>query len=111
MTTKPEQQAPNAFESAILLALARERPSLVIDVSRLRVLHRKYTGVGSYTDFACDGSGEREFIHLTAAIAVPGLLQGMGAVLYCRGLKPECLETFTCGEELWTGGSEGFSVG
>jgi hypothetical protein len=111
VTGRPEQSSPNAFEVAILQAMARERPSLELDFDHLAVRRRKYTGVGSYTDFLCDSSGERGSFELKAPLTVPGVPKGMGAVLFCRGQRPECLETFTCGEDYWTGASEGFSVG
>ena len=111
VATKPEQSSPNAFEVAILQAMARERPSLELDFNHLAVRRRAYTGVGSYTDFLCAPSGERKSFGLKAPITVPGVPKGMGAVLFCRGQRPECLETFTCGEHYWAGTSEGFSVG
>jgi hypothetical protein len=111
VTVAPEQSLPNAFESAILEAMARERPSLTLHVDRLRVRSRRFTGVGSYTDFLCDESGERNTVSLKARIAVPGVPNGMGAVLYCCGRGPECLETFTYGDDYWTGAFEGFSMG
>lgn len=110
-TGRPERPPPNAFEVAILQAMVRERPSLDIDFDHLAVRRRKYTGVGSYTDFLCDQSGERETFGLKASIAVPGVPSGMGAMLLCRGRRPECLETFTCGDDYWTGAFEGFTVG
>jgi hypothetical protein len=111
VTTPPEQLEPNPFEVAILETMARERPSLVLDLNQLKVRRRRYTGVGSYTDFLCDESGERETVNLKAPIAVPGVPSGMGASLLCRGQRPECLETFTLGDDFWTGAFEGFSVG
>jgi len=109
VTTESEQHEPNAFENAILRALARETPSL--DVDHLRVRGRKFTGVGSYTDFVCDESGERRSVSLKARISVPGVPNGMGAVLYFHGDRPACLETFTYRDDFWTGAFEGFSVG
>lgn len=111
MSTEPKDPVPNAFETAVLEAMARESPSLILDVQHLQVRSRKYSGVGSYTDFVCDEPGERESVSLKASIAVPGVPSGMGAVLYYRGRRPACLETFTCGNDFWTGASEGFSVG
>lgn len=110
VTTGMEQSQPNAFELAILEAMTRERPSLVIDVDHLRVRSRRYTGVGSYTDFAADDSGEPRTLNLKARIAVPGVPNGMGAILYCRGEQVQCLETFTYGDDSWNGAFEGFSV-
>ena len=111
MTALPEQLEPNAFEIAILETMARERPSLILDLNHLRVRRRRYTGVGSYTDFLCGESGELETVSLKAPIAVPGVPSGMGASLLCRGQRPECLETFTLGDDFWSGTFEGFSVG
>jgi hypothetical protein len=111
VTTETEPSQPNALERSILEAMARERPSFVVDPSRLRVQSRRYTGVGSYTDFACDESGEPRTVRLKARIAVPGVPSGMGAVLYCRGAQLQCIETFTYGDDSWNGASEGFSVG
>jgi hypothetical protein len=111
VTTESEQYAPNAFETAILRTMAREHPSLLLDTRDLRILSRKYTGIGSYTDFDCDGSEATESFNLKAPIGMPGVPNGLGAVLFCRGRRPSCLETFTHGEVYWTGASEGFSVG
>lgn len=110
MTTGTEQSPPNAFERALLEALSREHPSLVLDVGRLRVRNRRYTGVGSYTDFVCDEPGERHTLRLKARITVPGVPKGLGAIVYCCGEQLQCLETFTYGDDSWTGAFEGFSV-
>ena len=106
MTTQP-----NAFELAILAAMTRERPSVVVDVGRLRVRSRTLTGVGSYTDFVCDDSGEPRMMKLKARIEVPGVPNVLGATLYCRGDELQCLEIFTYGDDSWNGAFEGFSVG
>ena len=111
MTTGPEKLTPNAFEIAILEKMAREHPSLILDVDGLRVRRRRYTGVGSYTDFLCDESEERDTVSLKAPIAMPGVPSGMGAILFSCGRRPECLETFTYGDDYWAGAFEGFSVG
>jgi hypothetical protein len=110
VSTGPEP-SPNAFEIAILETMAREQPSLMLDVHRIRVQSRKFTGVGSYTDFLCDESGERDVVGLKAHIVMPGVPSGMGAVLFRHGQQPSCLETYTYGDEFWTGAFEGFSVG
>ena len=103
-------QQLNAFEVAILRAISHEHPAIVVDVDRLRVRTRRYTGVGSYTDFDCAESGETRILSLKADLVVPGVPHGMGAVLYCRGQQLQCLETFTRGDDYWNGASEGFSV-
>ncbi|HVW24442.1 MAG TPA: hypothetical protein VHC69_03695 [Polyangiaceae bacterium] len=110
MTPRTEQSPLNALERAILDAMTREHPSLVVDADRLHVRSRRYTGVGSYTDFACDDSGEPRTLRLKARITMPGLPNGMGAVLYLCGRQLQCLETFTSGDDYWDGASEGFSV-
>src|SRR5262245_50013108 len=43
-------------------------------------------------------------------IHVPGVPNGMGAVLFCSGWQPECLEIYTYGEERWDGVYNGFSI-
>ena len=91
--------------------MASELPALTLDVGALRVVHRLYTGVGSYTDFAGDTSGDRKLFRLKAKITMPGVPGGMGAVLYCHDTTPVCLETFALGEAPWSGAFEGFSVG
>jgi hypothetical protein len=111
VTGEPEQHEPNAFETAILQAMVREHPSLNLDVHHLRVVRRKFSGVGSFTDFDCDEPGERDSVRLKARIAVPGVPSGMGAVLYFCGQRPACLETVTYGNDTWSGAAEGFSVG
>jgi hypothetical protein len=111
VTPSLEQTTPNAFEVAILETMARERPSLHLDHAHLQVQSRRYTGVGSYTDFLCDEAGERSTVSMKASIAMPGVPSGMGAVLFYRGEQPTCLETFTYGDDFWTGAFEGFSVG
>ena len=111
MTSGPEQSQPNAFELALLQAMTRENPSLGVDLERLHVQARKYTGVGSYTDFDCDESGECRTLNLKARVVVPAVPNGLGAVAYCRGNRVQCLETFTYGDDRWSGAFEGFSVG
>ncbi|HVU04946.1 MAG TPA: hypothetical protein VHE30_24515 [Polyangiaceae bacterium] len=111
MTAHAEPLELNALEIAILEAMAKERPSLVLELGRLQVQGRRLTGVGSYTDFACDEAAERDSVKLAASIAIPGIRNGMGASLLCRGHRPECLEIFTRGDEFWTGAFDGFSVG
>jgi hypothetical protein len=107
----PEMLAPNAFEVAILERMARERPSLVLDLEHLRVQRRRYTGVGSYTDFFSDGTGSRDTVKLEARISMPGIRGGMGAALVACGDRPASLETFTCRDEFWSGAFDGFTVG
>jgi hypothetical protein len=111
---RPGQLTPNEFELAILERLASKTPSLTNIISRLHVLSRKFTGVGSYTDFNPDPSltrpelGEQQ-LGLDALIVVPGVPNGMGAVLVCAAGYPLVLETFTYGNDHWDGVFDGFS--
>ena len=45
---------------------------------------------------------------LKPLIRVPGVPNGMGAVLHCRARRPKCLELFTYGDDIWDGTFEGF---
>ena len=109
---KPGQLKPNDFEFAILHRLARQEPFIVFSTRRLHVLSREFTGVGSYTKFELDeaasGSPARQ-IGLEARINMPGVANGMGAVLFCRGEQAECLEVYTYGDH-WDGSYDGFSI-
>ena len=41
---------------------------------------------------------------------MPGVPNGMGAVLLLKGGMPECLELFTYGDDHWEGVYDGFSI-
>lgn len=111
VTIATDQSRPNALELALLQAIALEHPAMAVDVDRLNVRARRYTGVGSYTDFDCFESGECRTVNLKARVVVPGVPNGIGAVAYCRGDQIQCLETFTHGDDRWNGAFEGFSIG
>ena len=96
---RPGQPEPNEFELAILARIALAHPVVRPFVRSLRVLSREFTGVGSYTKFACNvvgGEGERQHIGLDELISVPHVPHGMGAVLFVeqgrptRGCPTEC---------------------
>jgi len=109
---RPGQTDVNEFELAILSNLAEEKPSLRQLIPKLRVLSREFTGVGSYTKFMCSSSAPDlgdERISLNKPIVMPGVPNGMGALLFCEGGKPHTLETYTHGTELWDGVYTGFS--
>jgi hypothetical protein len=111
---RPGQTDVNEFELAILSNLAEEKPSLRQLMPKLRVLSREFTGVGSYTTFMCSASAPdlgNERIGLNKLIVMPGVPNGMGAVLFCEAGKPHTLETYTYGTELWDGVYTGFSFG
>jgi hypothetical protein len=109
-TMRPGQVKPNDFECAILEHLARQEPAISGSVEHLHVLSREFTGVGSYTNFACDESAARRHIGLNALIHMPGVQHGMGAVLFCKGNSPEFLEVYTYGGEHWDGVCDGFVI-
>ena len=109
---RPGQITPNDFELAILERLASKEPSLRGVAERLHVLSREFTGVGSYTHFACEDSADRpdkEWV-LDELITMPGVPNGMGAVLFCRGGRPQFLEVFTYGDDHWEGVYDGFAI-
>jgi hypothetical protein len=111
---RPGQLEPNEFEIAILNRLAKQDPSFYGPFERLHVLSRQFTGVGSFTNFKCEqsatGTPQRD-IFLEALIRMPGVPNGMGAVLFCKGNQAECLELFTYGnDDLWDGRFDGFSI-
>ena len=41
---------------------------------------------------------------------MPNVENGMGAVLFCRGGRPDCLEIVTFGDASWDGVLDGFSI-
>jgi hypothetical protein len=103
----------NAFEIAILRRLAGREPS-VGSVDALEVVSREFTGAGSYTTFKGDesagGPWDRHHVGLNDLINMPGVPNGMGAVLFFRKGQPACLEVYTFGGEHWDGVHEGFSI-
>jgi hypothetical protein len=110
---RPGQPDLNEFELAILLALAEKFPSLRELTPKLRVLSREFTGVGLYTKFLCNGSSpdlNNERIGLASLIDMPGVPNGLGAILFCEGGKPQLLEVYTHGSELWDGVYDGFKL-
>jgi hypothetical protein len=110
---RPGQIEPNEFELAILDRIAATSPSLRMYLRHLHVLSREFTGVGSFTNFKCEDKGGQvgeQRIGLDDLIVMPNVQNGMGAVLFCQGDQPKCLETCTFGDELWDGVFEGFVI-
>ena len=110
---RPGQLEPNEFELAILERIAASNPRLRAHLGHLHVLSREFTGVGSYTKFKCAeavGDAAEEQLDLDGLIVMPNVQNGMGAILFCRGGQPKCLETYTYGSELWDGLYDGFSI-
>jgi hypothetical protein len=108
---RPGQLQPNEFELALLERITLQNPLLSENLANLHVLSREFTGVGSFTKFKVpdldDGMAKTQ-LGLSDLINMPTVENGMGAVLFCRGGKPECLEVYTFGAELWDGVFEGF---
>ncbi len=109
---RPGQRTLTAFEAAILERLVEKEPRLAPSCTGLHVLSREFTGVGSYTKFLCDETvkGDDWNVTLESMIVVPGVKNGMGAVLFGRGNHPKVLETFTYGDDHWDGVYDGFTV-
>ena len=110
---RPGQIKPNEFELAILEHLARKEPSIRASFGQLHVLSREFTGVGSFTTFACEklsADASRQQINLEALIKMPGVPNGLGAVLFCRAGMPHCLEVYTYGNDQWEGVYDGFAI-
>jgi hypothetical protein len=110
---RPGQLDPNDFERAILSRLALQEPSILDSLPQLRVLSREFTGVGSFTNFLCDESvsGSSDWVlGLDATILVPDIPEGLGAVVFCRGTQPECLEIYTYGDTHWDGRYDNFTI-
>ena len=106
-----EHSQPNELERAVVARIARDEPWLEGAPASLQVVGREYTGVGGYTYFACDTaeSDSDPSPGLKPLIRVPAVPNGMGAVLWCRGARPQCLELFTYGDDRWDGKFQGFS--
>jgi hypothetical protein len=43
-------------------------------------------------------------------VTVPGVPSGLGAELFFRGARPDFLEIYTHGDELWDGVYDGFEI-
>lgn len=109
---RPGQLIPNDFEVAILERIAAKHPSIALHLGRLRVLSREFTGVGSFTKFQRSSASDppQEPISLNEHIAMPRVPNGLGAVLFCNGGYPACLEIFAYGDDHWDGIYEGYSI-
>jgi hypothetical protein len=109
---RPGQLTPNELELAILQRLARKVPGLEDVIPRLHVLSRKFSGVGSYTNF-----NPVETVAVASApvglhqpIVMPGLTNGLDAILFFDGNRVKSLEIATFGSEPWDGAYQGFSI-
>ena len=109
---RPGQLDPNDFELAILRQLAEKRPALGPSIPELQVLSREFTGVGSYTTFRCANDvpeNPNDHVGLDMLIALPGVPNGLGAILWLKNAAPAVLEIFAYGEDLWDGVYDGFA--
>jgi hypothetical protein len=52
----------------------------------------------------------RSALSLDALIVMPNVENGMGAVLFCQGGRPDCLEIVTFGDASWDGVFDGYSI-
>jgi hypothetical protein len=107
---RPASGELSAFERAILELMGSARESLRSLIPHL--LKREFTGAGSYTDLACPESAPDlgdGHIGIDVLINVPGVPNGMGAVLFCKAGTPTLLEIYTFGGESWNGVADGFS--
>ena len=110
---RPGQTQPNEFEIAILQHLGLRVPAIRESIDQLHVLSREYTGVGGYTNFVDESSSDDlsdQQIGLDGLITMPRVPNGMGAVLFCKGGRPLCLEVFAYGDDRWDGVYDGFDI-
>lgn len=95
----------------MLERLNAEHPDFRVDIPRLRILQRTYTGVGSYTEFAASDkllSPERKAIQLDVAVTLPNAKTGLGVVFFLDRMQLT-LELFSY-DDTWDGVYEGFSI-
>ena len=106
------QLIPNELELAVLRQIARKLPGLVDVIPRLRILSREFTGVGSYTNFnpVEAVAGASVPVGIDQLIQMPGVKNGLHAILFFEGDKVKFLEIVTFGTEPWDGVYEGFWI-
>ena len=99
------------FERAILDRIWKEQPEIRTPLEDLPVVAREYTPCGCYTDFETDNPERPQTRHVGIdLIEVPGVENGMCAILILREWQPLSLELVTFGGEAWDGGFEGFEI-
>lgn len=110
---RPGQLEPNELEVAVLERLSLQTPCIHGLIGKLHVLSRKFTGVGSFTEFSCSESAselDEQTLTLKSPISLPRIPNGMGAILFLRKGKPTLLEIFVYGDDHWDGGYDGFAI-
>jgi hypothetical protein len=101
----------NDFETAILRQISHDNPKVLKTISDLQVLSREFTGAGSYTTFRrAKQSDRRTHVGLDVLIEMPGVPNGMGAVLFLVESMPAELEIYTYGGDSWDGQFDGFAL-
>ena len=99
------------FECAILDHIGRQYPDVQRALERLSVIRRHNTPCGSYTDFEETPPDSPSTRHVGIdLITVPGVENGMCAILFLRESQPMFLEPVTFGGENWDGTFDGFTI-
>lgn len=105
----------NEFEIAILERMADQLPTLLPVIPKLTVSYRELTGVGSFTNFVSHDPEVRNIsdgpLALNSPISMPGVENGLGALLFFDVSSIACLEIFTYAEDAWAGDWKGYSIG
>jgi hypothetical protein len=111
---KSDETAPNEFETAILKRMADQLPTLFPLIPELAVSHRELTGVGSFTNFVSHQAevfnADKGPLALDFHILMPGVKNGLGALLFFNASSIAFLEIFTYGVDAWTGDWGGYSL-
>ena len=103
----------NESERAILNRMGEQCPELAQAILELTLSHRELTGVGSFTNFASRGAplslSTDGPLALDVQILMPGVQNGLGALLFFDSTRIAFLEIFSYGDEGWSGNWDGFS--
>jgi hypothetical protein len=103
----------NELERAVLNRMQHQLPALSSYISELTLSHRKLTGVGSFTNFAIHDARvpvpTDSPLALDVHILMPGVQNGLGALLFFNVDRSAFLEIFSNGDDGWSGTCEGFS--
>jgi hypothetical protein len=111
---KSGEAALNELEITILTRMADHLPTLFPVIPELVVTHREFTGVGSFTYLASHHAAvfymNKGPLSLDSHILMPGVKNGMGALLFFKLNSIAFLEIFTYGDDTWTGNLAGYSL-
>jgi hypothetical protein len=102
----------NEFELALVSRLLPEIPGVVPNPRDLRVRARSFTDTSSLTIFELPnevGYGQRGHVG-PLEIAMPGMPDGLWAVLFTVEGKPACLEISTFKDMPWDGTYAGYVI-